>query len=100
MFVDATAEASYDVSAGNYKASPPVTIETAAKLMKVGRASVDQARHVQRHGVSELQDAVNRGEMKLYTAKDLTRLAKREQIRALKGGPETISRAVKQVRTP
>jgi ParB-like chromosome segregation protein Spo0J len=59
----------------------PVTVEEAAKMMGVGRESVQMARVIRRDGDESLVDAVTEGKISIRAAKKVAKLPKPEQQR-------------------
>ena len=55
------------------------TQREAAKMLKVGRVTVQRARVVEQHGVPELVQAVERDEISVFTAEQIARLPQDQQ---------------------
>lgn len=70
----------------------------AAKLMGVGRSTVQRAQQVIEKGVPELAEAVEQGEVHIKTAVELTRLPEAEQREVLAAGKEKVKETVKELR--
>jgi Bifunctional DNA primase/polymerase, N-terminal len=91
------AEAAARMRAGRAADPPPnseqgageVAAQAAARL-NVGRGLVYQAQHVLRHGVPELQRAVETGQVRLAAAAELADLPQAEQSEAVAGGPKEV----------
>lgn len=65
----------------------PLTQAEAAELLQVSDRSVRMARTVSEHGAPELADAVQRGEVALRPAAELSQLPVSEQLEILQGTP-------------
>jgi N6-adenosine-specific RNA methylase IME4 len=75
-----------------------VSRERAAQLLKVGSASIDRARVVQRDGVAELVAAVESGEIAVSPAMAVAALPKAEQAEIVARGKAEILAAAKRFR--
>jgi N6-adenosine-specific RNA methylase IME4 len=70
----------------------------AAKAVQVSERSVERAKSVQRQGASELQRAVEGGQLRISTAAMIARLPKDEQIRLLaEAAPQAVKAAAKEI---
>jgi phage N-6-adenine-methyltransferase len=79
-------------------ASAPVTQGRAAEMLNVSERSVRSAREVRDHGAPELQDAVERGTVKVSTAAEVARLPGPEQTEIVARGRDEILQAAKRIR--
>jgi N6-adenosine-specific RNA methylase IME4 len=70
--------ATLNLGANQHRGEGP-SIEGASRLLNVGHASVERAKLVRREGISELVQAVERGNVKVSVAADITSLSKDEQ---------------------
>lgn len=61
----------------------------AAAELHVGTASVDRAKRVQRDGIEELQQAVERGEVSVFAAANVSKLPPEKQKEVVAGGHES-----------
>ena len=69
---------------------------TAAAELNVGTSSLDRARRVQRDGIPELNDAVEKGEASVNAAVAVSKLPKEEQREAVSKGAKGIKEAAKK----
>ena len=79
-----------------------VSTGAAAKLLNVGRASVERARVVQSRGAPELAEAVEQGKVAVSTAETIARAAPAEQAQILEtaaGDEKKILAAAKEIRS-
>src|SRR5262245_16728448 len=74
------------------------SIEVAAGLLNVGRASVERAKAVQRAGATELVQAVEQGTVSVSAAADVATLATEEQRKIVARGEREILEAAKNIR--
>lgn len=72
--------------------------EQAARMFDVGRVSVVSADKVLKHGTPELVTAVERGEVAVSAAVELTALPVEEQREVVAGGKDAIKAKVKEIR--
>lgn len=75
------------------------SIEQAAEVFKVGRASVERARTVQERAAPELVQAVDRGDIPVSTAAKLVDLPKARQREIAVAGKKAAAKSAKQVET-
>jgi hypothetical protein len=75
-----------------------LTTERAAKLLNVGRASVERARIVRDHGAPELKEKLAAGEVSVSAAADVARLPEKEQRDIVAKGNGEIKKAAKRER--
>lgn len=75
-----------------------VTYDQAATLLNVGKRSISRAHDVLHHGVPELTQAVQRGEMAVSTAANLSRLPADTQREVLTKTPEEIRAIAREVK--
>jgi ParB-like chromosome segregation protein Spo0J len=73
----------------------PVSQEDAAKLMNVGERSVQRAAIIRKHGVPELQRAVESGRTSITAAAEVARMPEEEQRMIVSQGPKAIREAAK-----
>ena len=85
------------LSRGGDRSKPPnggLSIEKSAEIMNVAPRQAERARVVHQHGVLELADALDRGEIAVFTAEKIARLPKEQQpkeiARALPSGTRAI----------
>jgi DNA modification methylase len=74
------------------------SIEGASRLLNVGHASVDRAKRVQRDGVPELVQAVERGDVKVSAAADIATESPERQREIVAQGEDQILAAAKAIR--
>lgn len=78
---------------------PRVSVDDAAKMLNVSPRSVHTARKVHEHGTPELVQAVERGEISVSAAADVSEYVEPErQIEAASGGKEAWKEATKDAR--
>ena len=70
----------------------------AAKLLNVGKRSVERAREVRDHGAPELQAAVEGGQVSVSAAADIASLPEQEQREIVARGEREILEAAKAIR--
>lgn len=75
-----------------------ITRDQAASMLNVSPRSVDSARVVRDHGVTELQDRVASGAVAPSTAADVARLPQSEQREIIAKGEREILEAAKRIR--
>tara|TARA_R110000824_G_scaffold400941_1_gene610018 strand:- start:835 stop:1632 length:798 start_codon:yes stop_codon:yes gene_type:complete len=68
----------------------------AAKDLNIGASSLDRARRVQRDGVPELNEAVEKGEASVNAAAEVSKLPEAEQREAVSKGAKGIKEAAKK----
>lgn len=93
---------------GNQHCSPPIgenqlsrkDRQTAAAELQVGTSSLDRARKVQRDGVPELSEAVEKGEVTVNAASQVAKLPDAEQRAVVAGGAAAIKAKAKELRSP
>lgn len=74
---------------GNNPSIEGISAEAGAKLLNVSESSIERARIVQREGVPELQQAVERGDITVAAAAEVARQPEEVQRRTVEiGGPE------------
>ncbi len=71
---------------------------TAAKMLNVSPESVKRAKKARDHGVPELVEAVEHGDLTVAAAADLVELEPDIQKRAIAGGPAAVMQEVRKVR--
>src|SRR5262249_46963970 len=77
-----------------------ISQDLAAKLLNVGKRSVERAREVQDQGALELQRAVERGDVSVSAAAEIAAVVPKEEQPALvERGAKEIRRRAKQSRT-
>jgi len=83
----------------NQAANLPLEIpqDTAARLLNISNRSLRHAKAVQRDGTPELITAVERGDVAVSTAAELTRLPAEEQRQVLTKSPEEIRAIAREV---
>jgi len=72
--------------------------EQASEMLNVGKSTVQLARDVQQNGVPELGAAVDRGEIAVSTAAEITSLPPEEQSELVARGRDEILAAAKRIR--
>lgn len=72
--------------------------EKAAEMLNVGRASVERARTVHRHGVPELADQVVSGKASVSAAAEVATLPHEQQREVVAKGEKEILRKAKEIR--
>lgn len=72
--------------------------DEAARLLNISDRSLRRAKAVQRDGTDDLVDAVDRGDVAVSTAADLSRLPPEEQNRVLRRSPEDIRAIAQEVK--
>lgn len=70
--------------------------KTAAAELKVGSSSLDRARRVQRDGIPELNEAVEKGEASVNAAVEVSKLPEAEQREAVSKGAKGIKEAARK----
>jgi N6-adenosine-specific RNA methylase IME4 len=76
-----------------------ISARAAAKLLNVGRASVERARAVVRDGTPELREAVLQGRVAVSTAEALSELPASEQVEVVARGEREVLAAAKEIRS-
>lgn len=84
---------------GQHAGKQGTSIEVAAEMLHVGRASVERARIVQAKAAPELAQAVDRGDIPVSTAAKLVDLPKARQREIAAGGKRVAAKSAKQVET-
>jgi ParB-like chromosome segregation protein Spo0J len=80
----------------NTKSAPPVhSNEQAAESIGVSPRSVDTATRVLKHGSDEVVDAIEKGELSVYTAEQVLGLPKNKQYQALQAGKKSPKKVMK-----
>lgn len=80
--------------------APVTSMGDAAKVAKVGRRTVNEAKHVLDHGVPEVVEAVESGKLSVHAAQRVSQLPRAEQEQIMETVPtEEISRVVPTTRT-
>jgi ParB-like chromosome segregation protein Spo0J len=81
---------------GDNQHSEGPSIEEASRLLKVGHASVERAKTVQRAGAPELVSAVERGAISVSAAADVATLPAQQQREIVAKGEREILRAAQR----
>lgn len=77
-----------------------VSQAAAAKIMKVGRSSVQRARKVIERAAPEVVQAVERGELAVKVAEEILEAPKGEQVTAVKQGGAAVKELRKRMKDP
>jgi hypothetical protein len=82
---------------GGNRSNPPIgglTVDQAAEKLNVSPRQVERARTVHDHGVPEVRDALDRGEIAVSAAERIARLPQKEQVEVIRRHLPNGSRAI------